>query len=363
MYEKNFYVTPPMPPNDGILFVDHEKNDRSGHMGHALLEYEPGKVLAFYPSCSAVDEKFKGHSGHGWMEFKRSVDGGETWSEPVIEPNSKALFDQNVGRTFMCEKIVKTDSGRCVLFYLNCDMITDGHIWEPYFEPHYAFSEDDCETITEAKQLLPLRGRVYDAVYHEGVIYVLFFANAELPGIAHDREYDLQLYTSTDDGETFQLRSKVPFSSMIHCYYGTMCFTPDGDLLVYTYDENDEYNLKYIVSKDKGYTWDNNRRAYFAKKLRNPQLIYYKDRYFVHGRGGEGEKYGALMLYSSPDGMNWDDGIYLRYKTEGAGAGAYTNNLIVHLPDGRERLMIQSSHAYKDNRTNIIMYFVDIKED
>lgn len=357
---KNYIITPNGIPNDGILFVDHQKNDRSGHMGHALVEYAPGKILAFYPNCSSEDKTYAGHSGHGWMEYKRSIDGGETWSEAIIEPNSKALFDKNIGRTFMCEKAVKTDSGRIILFYLTCDMVTNGHVWEPYFEPYYAFSEDDGNSFTEAKQLFDKPGRIYDAVYRDGVIYVLFLADPELPGKAHNGKYSYFLYTSSDNGETFELRSKIPFSSTKDCFYGTMSFTPDGSLLVYTYQNTDEYNLKYIISPDNGFSWGKNRRAYFDKKLRNPQLIYYKDRFFIHGRGGDtDELYGALVLYSSADGVNWDEGCYLRYR--GTGAGAYSNNLIVHLPNGKERLMIQSSHAYENHQTNIIMFFVDIE--
>ena len=358
---KQYRVTPDNVPNHGILFADHRAENRSGHLGHALIEYAPGEILAFYPNCSAEDTRLKGHSGHGWMEFKRSPDGGLTWSAPFIDPNSKALYDRNVGRTFMCEKAVKTDSGRIILFYLNCDIATNGHIWEPYFEPHYAFSYDNCRTFTEAKQLFDLRGRIYDAAYREGTVYVLFHSDPELPGEAHNGNARYLLYTSSDDGETFSLRAELPFQSTKNCFYGTMCFTPDGDLLSYVYDECDEFNLKYTVSHDHGFTWETPRRAFFPNKLRNPQLIYYKGRYFMHGRGGHPqENYGGLMLYSSPDGIHWDDGIYLYCHEEGKGFGAYSNNLIVHTKDGRERLMIHSSHAYEDNKTNIIMYFVDI---
>lgn len=68
-------VPPSHPPYDGILFVDHFAQARSGHLGHALVEYEPGKILAFYPNCSDDQD---GHSAVGWREFKRSKDGGIT---------------------------------------------------------------------------------------------------------------------------------------------------------------------------------------------------------------------------------------------------------------------------------------------
>lgn len=40
--ETEFKITPPNPPNDGILFADLEAQGRSGHMGHALVEYASG---------------------------------------------------------------------------------------------------------------------------------------------------------------------------------------------------------------------------------------------------------------------------------------------------------------------------------
>ena len=79
-------ITPSDPPNTGLLFVDHSTNDRSGHLGHALVEYEDGKILAFYPNCSGDNN---GHSAVGWMEFKRSEDGGKTWGEPEVLSYSK----------------------------------------------------------------------------------------------------------------------------------------------------------------------------------------------------------------------------------------------------------------------------------
>ena len=53
-------LTPANPPNEGILLVDHSAKRRSGRLGHALVHYEPGKLLAFYPNCSGDNG---GHSG------------------------------------------------------------------------------------------------------------------------------------------------------------------------------------------------------------------------------------------------------------------------------------------------------------
>lgn len=357
-WDSCFRLTPGNPPNDGIMFANLEPSGRSGHLGHALAEYEPGKIIAFYPNCSAEDTKYNGHSGYGWMEFRRSVDGGDTWSEPFIEPNSKALFDSRRGRTQMCEKAVRTDNGTVVLFYLTCDMATKGHIWEPYFEPYYAVVKNGGESFSAEKPFVNEAGRVYDALYRDGKIYVLFYCNAELPGIAHLRDFPYKLYVSENNGETFEYRSTLSFQSTVNCYYGTMEFTPEGRLIVYIYDEKDKYNLKYIVSDDGGYTWSVGRRAFFEKKMRNPQLIYFGGRYWMHGRSGSmGENAGNFVLYSSPDGFHWDGGCYLRMANQGH--GAYSNSIVVHRPGKPDRLLIQTSHAYFQNRTNTIMWFLD----
>jgi len=355
---KKFHITPDGLPNDGILFANHQPQGRSGHMGHALVEYAPGKLLAFYPNCSAEDPRYQGHSGYGWMEYKRSLDGGESWSEPIIEPHSKALFDLHKGRTMMCEKAVCTESGRIVLFYLVCDMITNGHIWEPYFEPRTAYSDDGGESWSEDTLLIHEAGRVYDALYKDGIIYALFYSNAELPGIAHLQEHDYKLLVSEDNGLTFRERSILPFQSTINCLYGTMSFREDGSLIAYIYDATDEYNLKYVISEDAGFHWSVNRRAFFEKKIRNPQITLFDGVWFCHGRSGSfGENTGHFVLYTSPDGVHWDEGTVMCYATQGA--GAYSNNLIVHRPGNKERLIIQTSHAYLQNRTNTIMWLID----
>ena len=41
-----------------------------------------------------------------------------------------------------------------------------------------------------------------------------------------------------------------------------------------------------------------------------------------------------------------------------AGYGAYSNSIIVDEPN-RERVYIHSSHAYADNKTNILAWWVD----
>ena len=45
------------------LFVDNESRRRSGHMSHAMVEYEPGRIIAFNSNCSP--DRLLGHAAHG----------------------------------------------------------------------------------------------------------------------------------------------------------------------------------------------------------------------------------------------------------------------------------------------------------
>lgn len=356
---EDFCVTPSPVPNDGLMFADHSPSRRSGHLGHALAECLNGELLAFYPSCN---DDNNGHSGNGWMEFKRSFDYGQTWENPVKLDYSFDMWASKCGRTAMAEKAVTTDTGAIVLFHLICDMQVNGSIWEPYWEPTYTRSEDHGHTWSDAKQLCPLRGRVYDALYKDGVIYALMFANdatVHYAGILPGHQY--QLYESHDDGRTFSLSSTLSINPQGRCY-GTMEFMENGDLIVYVYNLNDEYHADYCVSHDNGITWCAPGKSYFAKCIRNPQLVRFGDGYFLHGRSGSlCADPGHFVIYFSNDGFSWDAGHCLRKR--GPGAGAYSNNLVVkkYGDPTQDRLLIHASHPYDAHRTNVVYWWIDRK--
>ena len=163
-----YELSPANPPNDGILFVDNSPTGRSGHLGHALVENEDGKILAFYPDCS---DDNKGHSALGWMEYKRSEDGGEMWGDPSVLAYSKNLLDAGQAGgpdarklSAFAEKAVLTEKGEIVLFFLVCDVTNDA-IWRRFQGPTYIISTDGGYTWSEPSDLTDSRGRVYDARY------------------------------------------------------------------------------------------------------------------------------------------------------------------------------------------------------
>ncbi len=351
----HFDINPPNPPNEGILFIDHSQTGRSGHLGHALVEYDNGKILAFYPNCSSDN---KGHSAVGWMEYKRSIDAGMTWSEPYILDYSKMVLDQGKGISAMCEKAVISNNRDIILFNLICD-ISENALWEPQFIPTYIRSQDGGHTWTDAKDLGDEPGRVYDAISHNNNIYALQFCN---DGSEHylgiNEEHIYRLYISKDNGKTFKKLCDLPFCTKGRGY-GALQILKDNNIIVYIYNKNDEKNLDYIISKDNGCTWTDVKTSYLAKKIRNPQIALVGDYFFLHGRSGHyGHNSGNFVLYFSKDGMNWDSGRYL--KMQDAFHGAYSNNLVVGKFDtGKpEKLLIQASHAYEQYKTNICHWWI-----
>ncbi len=356
---KFFEVCPPQPPNNGIPFVDHAAAGRSGHLGHALVEYAPGKILAFYPNCSAQS---KGHNGDGWMEYKRSEDGGRTWSDAVPLEYSKRMHASGRGRSVMCEKAVCTNSGDILLFNLECANIPEKKfMWQPLAVPTFLRSSDGGMTWSDAQPMGNEPGRIWDVLYDAGVIYVLEFHNdSSIAWYGNLPEHHYSLWVSEDDGRSFVRRSVLPFE-FLQRGYGTLAFLPGDRLIAYVYNQMDERHLDYVLSQDLGRSWEKPRTAFFAKQIRNPQMASFNGGFVMHGRSGnKGEEKirGHLVIYASRDGIHWDEGQYLQMRT--AGAGAYSNNLPVHDPDkrGSVRLLIQASHAYEDSKTNIFHWWL-----
>ena len=350
----DFKITPPGYPSKGIMFVNHQANNRSGHLSHALVEYKKGHVMAFYSNCSAKRNKyFPGHNGFGWLEYKKSSDYGETWSEPkILDYSYYCLLNEPF--TISCEKAVSTKEDEIICL---CIRNENPNGWEPYLSPIVIKSTDGGETWSEPKEMCPTKGRIYDAIVVNGVIYVFMLANDDWECRRPEDKY--HIYESKDGGETFTLRSVLPFETLHHAY-GSMSFTNDGKLICYEYNTKDEYNLVYHISDDMGLTWCESGLSYCKKRIRNPQVAKVKSGYILHGRSGCVIKDLPMdfVLYTSKDGINWDEGTIL-YRDEGGATAYYSNNLVMELPSGKERVLIQSSVPYSSGCVNIVHYILD----
>jgi len=335
--------------SEPILYVDNESRGRSGHMSHAMAEFAPGKLIDFNSNCTA--KKYDGHSTYGWIEYRISEDGGETFSEIYELPYSKeSLFDGI--HVISVEKAVACDDGRIVAICLRNTATT---LCAPWDTPMTVTSFDGGKTWTKEKELCPYKGRVYDAVYHDGVIYVLEFCNdgtSDFVGVKNEHVY--RIFTSHNNGETFEELCVVPIPSMGRGY-GSMLFDSDNRLHVYAYNIKDETHLDHIMSEDFGKTWCGPDTCYLKDGIRNPQTAIIDGVYVLHGRNAA---LTGFVLYTSEDGVNFDDGYNI---ASVKGLCYYSNNIVLE-KNGKKRLLIQYSECYKSQCVNIFHRWLEIEK-
>ena len=351
-----FTITPGDIPNSGILFVDRETEGRSGHGGQAITQCRNGDILAFTSNVSG--EAFGGHGVSGWSEYRISRDGGKTWSEPHILDYSKQVWEGDEFHSALVDEVVTAPDGTVVAF---AGRYTDER-WGRT-TPVWLLSRDHGRTWGEAREIEPgadVRevAREHASLVHGDTLFVLFNAGTrgQWPG-PHT------LYVSTDNGESFTRRAILPLDE--RTWYGAMTVTPDGHLIAYSYRTADEFHLDYTISEDGGHTWSEVKKTHFAKRIRNPQVSEpIGGLYFLHGRSGqEGDDPRHLVLYTSTDAVNWDEGVFLN-KGSTRDLDSYSTNEAIGRwdPDTPNRLLLQSSIAYdrSGRKVNLHHWRIDV---
>lgn len=316
------------------MYVNNQLRNRSGHMTHAIAGWSSGKMVCFNSNCTA--EKYGGHSTFGWVEYRLSEDGGETYSEAYELPYSKkSLYDGIY--TISVEKAVVCDDGRLVAI---CLRNSADQLCQPWDTPMTVTSFDEGKTWSKEKELCEYKGRVYDACVYDGVIYVLEFCNDGTGDFCGEKEeHKYRIFTSHNNGESFEELCVVPMPTMGRGY-GSMLFDNKGMLHVYAYNKNDEQHIDHVVSSDCGKTWEKPDVCFFRDGLRNPQTAQIDGIYVAHGRN---MALDGFVLYTSEDGYNWDDGCYIGHAK---GPCYYSNNFIAKDKNGKNRLLIQYSETY-----------------
>lgn len=321
--------------SEPVVYVDNKSRKRSGHMTHAIVEFAPGQLIDFNSNCTAV--KYGGHSTFGWVEYRLSEDGGETYSDIYELPYSKeALYDGI--HVISVEKAVACDDGRIVAICLRNDA---DHLCQPWDTPMTVTSFDGGKTWTEAKELCSYKGRVYDACYYDGVIYAMEFCNDGTGDFCGEKEeHQYRIFTSHDNGETFEELCVVPIPTYGRSYCSIL-FDEQGNLHAYAYNKRDEVHMDHIISKDQGKTWGEVTTCYLKEGIRNPQTALMDGVYILHGRNAG---WDGFVFYTSEDGQNWDEGTYLA-KVE-QGTCYYSNNIVLKDQNKGNRLLVQYSECY-----------------
>lgn len=220
------------------VVVDREPGQYLGHPTTVLLE--DGKtLLCVYP---------KGH-GRGPIVYKRSPDGGLTWSERLPVPENWATSRE----TPTIHRVVDRDGKKRLI------------VWSGLYPARLAVSKDDGATWSPLKEagawggivvmgcLEPLRtGKGhYLAMFHDDGR----FFQAQ-PQVRQPVVFTLYQTRSSDGGLTWSAPEAVYSSSEVHLCEPGLIRSPDGRKLAVLLRENARRKNSHVIfSTDEGRTW------------------------------------------------------------------------------------------------------------
>lgn len=217
------------------VVVDREPGQYLGHPTTALLE--DGKtILTVYP---------KGH-GKGAIQFKRSIDGGLTWSERLPTPPSwtTSLETPTIHRI----TDPRTKKKRLI-------------VWSGLYPARFSISEDDGATWSELKPagnwggivvmsaLERLQNGDYLAMFHDDGRF--FLSPAQSTG-----RFSLYKTISHDGGLSWSFPECIYGSSDLNLCEPGIIRSPNHKTIAVLLRENSrKFNSQIIFSKDEGKTW------------------------------------------------------------------------------------------------------------
>ncbi|MCX8160756.1 MAG: glycoside hydrolase [Candidatus Saccharicenans sp.] len=220
------------------VVVERDPEHYLGHPTTCLLE--DGKtILCVYP---------QGH-GQGPIIYKKSVDGGLTWSERLPTPASW----QTSKETPTIHRVVNAAGWRRLI------------LWSGLYPARLAISEDDGKTWGELKpagdwggivvmsSLIPLRTGPghYLAMFHDDGRY---FSNSSKQ--TNPPTFTLYKTFSRDGGLTWSFPEPIWEGQEIHLCEPGLVRSPDGKKLAALLRENRRVaNSQVIFSIDEGKTW------------------------------------------------------------------------------------------------------------
>jgi hypothetical protein len=229
------------------VVVDHEPGQYLGHPTTCLLE--DGKtILCVYP---------KGH-GRGTIVYKRSDDGGLTWSDRLPTPASWSTSKE----VPTLHRVVDANGKKRII------------MWSGLHPAKLAVTEDDGKNWGELKPVGNWGGIVvmgfveklstgpghYMAMFHDDG---RFFT--KIPAKNKTRTFDLYKTFSTDGGLTWSFPKSVYRSSDVHLCEPGCIRSPDGKKLAVLLRENARRKNSHIIfSEDEGKTWSEPRELPLA---------------------------------------------------------------------------------------------------
>jgi len=260
------------------VVVDREDGQYLGHPSTLLLE--DGKtILCVYP---------KGH-GVGAIVYKRSTDGGLTWSDRLPTPKSWADSKE----VPVLARVVDAQGKKRII------------MWAALYPAMMAVSEDDGKTWSELKQMGDWGGVVvvgdvmavktgaghYMAMFHDDGRYIRGGpgkSRGDVPTGKRENPVRFTLYqiNSTDGGLTWTEPLAIQNSTAVHLCEPGFVRSPDGKQIAVLLRENARRkNAHIIFSNDEGKTWSEPRELPLALSGDRHQAEYTSDgRLFISYR-------------------------------------------------------------------------------
>tara|TARA_Y100000589_G_scaffold294530_1_gene300266 strand:+ start:1257 stop:2408 length:1152 start_codon:yes stop_codon:yes gene_type:complete len=220
------------------VVVDREKGQYLGHPTTVLLE--DGKtMLIVYP---------KGH-GRGGIVYKRSADGGKTWSERLPTPDSWATSRE----VPTIHRVVDTAGKKRLI------------MWSGLYPARLAVSEDDGANWSELKPAGDWGGIVvmgcleklktgkghYMAMFHDDGRFFTKGGKLAKPIV-----FNLYKTFSQDGGLTWSQPESLFARSDVHLCEPGIIRSPDSKQLCVLLRENSRRKNSFVIfSNDEGKTW------------------------------------------------------------------------------------------------------------
>lgn len=227
---------------DRQVIVDREPGQYLGHPTTCLLE--DGKtILCVYP---------KGH-GRGAIVYKRSTDGGRTWSERLPTPESWATSKE----VPTLHRVIGPDGTKRII------------LWSGLYPARLAVSEDDGQTWSGLNQAGDWGGIVvmgfvealktgpghYLAMFHDDGRFFTADGKRQNPVV-----FTLYQTRSTDGGLSWSEPEVVWQGSDVHLCEPGCVRSPDGKQLAVLLRENSRRRNSHVIfSNDEGKTWSEPR--------------------------------------------------------------------------------------------------------
>ncbi|MCA9049517.1 MAG: exo-alpha-sialidase [Planctomycetaceae bacterium] len=239
------YAIPYLDLNDQLyrqVVIDHEAGQYLGHPTTVLLE-DGRTMLCVYP---------KGH-GRGGIVYKRSDDGGLTWSHRLPTPENWATSKE----VPTLHRVVGPDGKKRIIMFSGL------------YPCRMAVTEDDGSTWSELQPVgdwggIVTMGCVTDLKSGAGHYMAMFHDDGRFfsSKAAQTNPITFTLYRtlSTDGGLHWSFPEVVDSSSSHHICEPGIIRSPDGKQLAVLLRENSRrHNSQIIFSSDEGRTWSQHR--------------------------------------------------------------------------------------------------------